>query len=291
MTLLHRTKQFYWASRNPRPLLRRAIYHVYRPHLVTRSGITYRLHDRRDWASESIYVYGSHARWVTAVMTAALPSVQSIIDVGANIGCVTLPIAKAFAGPVLSLEPARSSFTLLQDNLRLNGLTNVDARCLAVSDRSGSARLSHSPTNSGDHRLAVGPNEHRTESELVNVVTLDSLITSRLPPPHLLKIDVQGHELHVLRGASHLLSQPCLVIAECWPYGLRIAGSSMADLIDLIRAVGLTAYVISEHRLSLEPASLDTLTTRLSPDREDDSCDLVLTNRPLRAIGLHHLLL
>lgn len=286
-TVLASAKRAYWTACNPQPILRRVLYPWRRRHhVIVRNGYRYRLHAHQEFASQSLYVEGTCAKFVTTLMTAALPHVASVIDVGANLGCVTIPLAAQFDGPLLSIEPARDTFALLEENLRLNGLTHVHAVRVAVSDAPGRLTLSHSPTNSGDHRLAVGTSERRAGAEMVDVVTLDSLAAD-FPSPCLIKIDVQGHEGHVLNGARHLLGQPAILVMEFWPHGLALAGSSVSDLTDLLTEFGLTSYAVATDRLALERRDLPAIAARLAmPHDPEATCDVVLTNLPLDQTGL-----
>jgi FkbM family methyltransferase len=287
LDILTATKQLYWHHRDPRPFLRRAAYRLRPPGgVIVRDGYRYRLAAQRERVSEAMYVHGSCARNITTLMTATLPFVRSVIDVGANLGCVTIPIACRFTGHILSIEPARATFALLTENLAMNGLARVVTAQVAISDVHGRLQLSHCPSNAGDHRLASAPEEHR-DGEPVDVVTLDSLVDARFPAPFLIKIDVQGHELHVLRSAPRLLAQPCIVIAEYWPYGLRLAGVSMRDVEQFLAATGFTCYEVAEDRPGvIQRKELAAIVAPMSADNADDTRDLVLTNLPIAETGL-----
>ena len=114
---------------------------------------------------------------------------------------------------------------------------------------------------------------------------------SEFQPPYLIKIDVQGYEAKVLASASALLQKPCLIIAEFWPYGLRVAGSPISEFAALVAEHNLTVYEISEERVALRRADLADVGRALSDQRFDDSRDLVLTNMPLHLTGLSQYLL
>ena len=101
-----------------------------------------------------------------------------------------------------------------------------------------------------------------------------------------MKIDVQGYTAKVLASASALLQKPCLIIAEFWPYGLRVAGSPISEFAALVAEHNLTVYEISEERVALRRADLADVGRALSDQRFDDSRDLVLTNMPLHLTGL-----
>ena len=293
--LVWRLKKLYWGRTDywgiPAAWRRMKYRRFRRPGLiVVRNSFLYKIHDHDELASESIYVHGTCARYVTLLLQSAKASFKTFIDVGANIGSVTIPVARGFEGKVLSIEPSRANFSLLEENIALNALNNpqIDCQRVAIGDQPGQLPLYHSSTNTGDHRLSAGPQESQRESEMVDVVTLDSLIIgkSEFQPPYLIKIDVQGYEAKVLASASALLQKPCLIIAEFWPYGLRVAGSPISEFAALVAKHNLTVYEISEERVALRRADLADVGRALSDQRFDDSRDLVLTNMPLHLTGL-----
>ncbi len=143
-----------------------------------------------------------------------------VIDVGAHIGRYTLIAAKQ-AGMVVSVEPEPRNFFLLQENVKLNRFRNVIAIKTAVSDKQVSQELSVSGggdtgTSSLEEnwswRLDKGVERNRIELE---TETLDQ-ITDRLQVAEIdwLKIDVEGHEIPVLNGASRTLAKTRRLILE-----------------------------------------------------------------------------
>lgn len=121
-----------------------------------------------------------------------------VVDAGANIGNHTV-FFSLFAGAaeVIAFEPMRETFAILQRNVFLNGLTGV--RCInqALGEVQGSAALGvYRADNMGMTSMAL------ERSGGYPVTTLDSLA---LPTLDLLKIDVEGSQVSVLRGAAETL--------------------------------------------------------------------------------------
>lgn len=160
------------------------------------------------------------------------------VDIGANIGTATIQaIVHHGAHGAVAFEPDEDNLRLLHHNLLANALTQrVAVIQAAVTDTLGPVRLEHAPDNSGDHRVrvvGVAADDVFAESTravtTVPGVTLDSQVRSgalKLDRVGLVSIDTQGHEAHVLAGASSLCASDIPVMLEFWPYGLRAADGS-----------------------------------------------------------------
>lgn len=126
------------------------------------------------------------------------------LDVGANVGAYTLLLAQWVrpGGRVYAFEPAPEAFAGLSEHLRLNALadTVVPVRA-AVAATSGTATLATDGL-SGANRLADAPG-----GETVQTVTLDEFCAREGIVPAFLKIDVEGAELDVLRGARETIAK------------------------------------------------------------------------------------
>ncbi len=141
-----------------------------------------------------------------------------VIDVGANIGIWTIGAAKrtGLRGKVHSFEPLKENFARLFENVELNRVTNVIPQRFALSDCAGPRKFYPSPNNnSGVGRLMtdewIGPHC------IVEAIVLDEYCEQqRIESVRLLKIDVEGAEYFVLKGATRLLgsANPPIVIFE-----------------------------------------------------------------------------
>jgi FkbM family methyltransferase len=151
----------------------------------------------------------------------------TLVDVGANIGTTSVAALTRYGfSRVLALEPEPANAALLTANLALNGLAARSTVVVAAaSDRDGAATLALHPSNRGAHELA-GAGESREAME-VEVKRLDTLVRERVLSVRrvgLLWLDVQGHEGHVLAGATSLLRRRVPVLLELFPDALRAAG-------------------------------------------------------------------
>lgn len=175
------------------------------------------------------------------------------VDIGANIGTHSVRAAHLGFQKVLSLEPNPGNFKLLQTNVALNGLTDkVHCRNVAASSETGEMPMELSPINFADHRIAASEKnamqihgETNWDTTLVAVQTFDDVLEKEhilVEELSLVWVDTQGHEGHVLSGATKLRASGCPIVVEFWPYGLVRSGgydqlreilSEYSQIIDL----------------------------------------------------------
>jgi len=171
---------------------------------------------------------------------------RTFVDVGANIGTTTLlALTKYGAAQSICFEPDASNLRLLRCNLQLNGVEDR-ARIFdcALSDRSSILELELSNDNSGDHRIRVATSsdpvdmfdESARKTVRIRSVRFDELAVEEnidLADVGVFWVDAQGHEAHILGGASSIVQSDTPVVIEYWPYGLRRA-EALDQLHELI---------------------------------------------------------
>ena len=174
---------------------------------------------------------------------------RTFVDIGANIGTSTVPALTAFgAADAVAIEPDAENYKLLRCNLIANDLEGR-ARTVraALSDRTGSGVLEQDPASWADHRVRTTTNvsdglfrEATRSTVAVPLTRFDDLVRDLpidLERVGLVWMDVQGHEGHVLKGATSLLETAIPVAIEYWPYGLE-----RADGLSLLHDVIAGAY-------------------------------------------------
>jgi FkbM family methyltransferase len=143
-----------------------------------------------------------------------------VIDVGANIGDWSLPMAKAVGteGKLFAFEPLPFMREALEKTLKINRLTQASVFDFALSNQTGRTQFAihqHGDqiVDSGKSRLgALSGNSVHIE---VNAITLDRFISQQKPARiDFIKVDVEGHECQVLEGGRETLEkfQPALII-------------------------------------------------------------------------------
>ena len=184
---------------NPAPIFESANLRVKQ----TRYGVlAYAKNDK--FIGRSLDRYGEWSQRSCGQLLQFLSPDDIVCDVGANIGTLTVMFARRVPqGAVYAFEPVRAHYQLLVTNVTLNELANAVPFQAAVGAASGRIRVPRldlsMPANLGAIAL-----ENFTEGEDVPLIRLDDL---ELPRCGLLKIDVEGMELDVLRGAAQTVER------------------------------------------------------------------------------------
>ncbi len=160
----------------------------------------------------------------------ALAQGGTFLDVGANVGLVSLSVARLPGVQVVALEPDEENFAYLSANAALQGRSNV--RCLkqAAWSEARVLQFAQNPYNAGDHHIAS------SGGRAVQAVALDSLDLGS--GPLVVKIDTQGAEPEVMKGGMQTLQRAALVIVEFWPWGMQRMGLDPADAVRSVLALG-----------------------------------------------------
>ncbi len=161
-----------------------------------------------------------------------------VIDIGGNIGQTALQAATKVTqkGKVISFEPYPDTYRKFKNNLSLNPtISNVELVDYGLGDKPGSFDMFQAcNTNSGANRISPNSGNMLEGEEMIKVITLDSFIDSnRLNKIDLIKLDVEGFEMKVLRGAEETISnyRPVLFI-EVDDANLQAQGDSARDIFD-----------------------------------------------------------
>ncbi|QDS88341.1 hypothetical protein EC9_25310 [Rosistilla ulvae] len=211
--------------------------------------------DLSDYVDQHIYATGTYETMVREILKRTLQRDGFFIDIDANIGYFTLLGAQCEGknGRVLAFEPVTSTRSRLVRNCDLNGCVNISVRRQAASDVTGDASINIGPReHSGISSLR--PLETCGTTEEIETIRLDELLSVD-DPPSIIKIDVEGAEMCVLRGLSALLGQwgesaPCLVL-ELSPAFLKVFGDNAADLVSQLQQLGYSCYRIEWDRIKL----------------------------------------
>lgn len=253
-----------WAKRFVKP----ATHYMARPHalfwrereVVTADGLRLWCHPE-NLIERTIIDTGLWDPWETAVVKTLVGPEAIVMDVGANVGYFTLLMVKQVGthGQVHAFEPTQYAYGRLQRNLALNPhlptsvvrlvkkglLANAERRRVALEARFSQRVLAH------------------TEPEEIEFTSLDAYREDQgLQRVDFIKIDVDGHDVSVMQGASETLRscQP-LVLAEFCERVLLENGSRVADYVELLRSHGYDRFMSEDEgepqplaRVADEPA-------------------------------------
>lgn len=197
-----------------------------------------------------VYKRRIEAGSLSAVLDAVTPG-SVVIDVGANIGYFTVHFARRVGptGVVFAFEPGHENVDLLRWNVTRSALPNVRIVEAALGDRDGDGTLFLNPVHPADHRI-FGVADDRPRRR-IRIATLDSF----LPDPDLaarislIKIDVQGAEMQVLRGMARTLKVAisARLLVEFTPDALTAAGESPEAFLEFFRGLGYRPRVFDGH--------------------------------------------
>lgn len=214
-------------------------------------GLTWSI-DLRDNLQRELLFLGEYDAPTLRVIRERLLPDDVIVDVGANIGAFSLPIARHLhrlggRGRVISVEPGSESSALLWRHLSGNGLTQlIDVERVAFGASVGRAQLRTNSNFSGEDlgtRSVFGDGEIVEE---VEVVRADESLRLRhgITAVDVVKIDVEGSEMSVLEGMSRWFEEhpPRMLLVEVIDVHLRRGGSSAGDLFQWLRSRGYRGW-------------------------------------------------
>lgn len=171
---------------------------------------------------------------------------HNVLDIGANIGFYTNIFSTVVGtkGKVFAFEPEPVNFKYLQQNCK--SLSNATLINKAVSDTTGVLKIYLSKMLNVDHRTYAI--DDYSEVKEIDAITIDDyLATVGNPVIDFIKMDIQGYEMAAVKGMLQTLqkNKNVKIISELWPFGLRKAGSSAAELLSVFNAQQLNVYLLS----------------------------------------------
>jgi len=192
------------------------------------SMTSYILREQEDWFEDEI-------KFVRRLIKPG----QRVIDIGANYGVYTLTLAKLVGptGQVWAFEPAASTARVLAGSIKINDFTNIKLIESAVSSTPGLAQLSLN-ADSEINELVRGE-QPVAASETVTCVTLDGCMEDHgWKDIDFMKIDAEGEEANILRGAEQLLRSESPLIQ----YEIKAGNDLHLDLVHHFAKLGYRSY-------------------------------------------------
>jgi len=179
-----------------------------------------------------------------------------VVDVGANYGVYTRHLSELVGpeGHVVSVEPIPVTCSVLRKNVERHGWTNVEVHQVAASERNTELTMVVPEYSSGGENFYMAHVESAEEDVAerrfnVSGRTLDSRLADQEGEPSFIKIDVEGHELSTLKGATTMLR-------KCRPALLVETSQATQEVWELLARLGYREYVLTDGALkeASEPA-------------------------------------
>lgn len=182
----------------------------------------------------TLYFTGTYEDGVVSYMSQVLKSGDSFVDAGANIGFISLHAQKCVGekGSITAFEAHPDTYQILKRNCELNNFNSIDLQQVALGNTHGSIKIFDNwSINRGGASVVI--NSDNSEGIDVQLVKMDDYSLS----PKMIKVDVEGYELEVLKGAKQTIQKflPELILEisqdRNQPYELE-------ELVDFITSLG-----------------------------------------------------
>ncbi len=220
-----------------------------------------------DMQVDKDYWLGTYEPELQAALKHLIPPGSVIYDVGANIGYVSLLLARVAGenGKIFAFEALPSNIKQLQRNLELNRMESRIVACpIAVADKSGQVSfLVHASGGMGKAVGSAGRDEHYQSEITVESIALDDFVFKQgNPPPAVIKMDIEGGEILALPGMKRILDEfhPLLLMELHGPESSRAAWQHLTSAgyticwlkegfpqITSLEEMGWKAYIVARH--------------------------------------------
>jgi FkbM family methyltransferase len=214
-----------------------------------------------DFAGEVPFYYPAHSKKEIVLMAAWCGTFENpvIVDVGANNGFIATQLAQLLRARnprIYAFEPVPTTFAHLKLSIDRLGLDEfIVPICGALSDSNGIAKIFYNHCESLFAQVRADSSNTRAGScsTLSPTMMLDQALGSLAVTPLLIKVDVEGLEAHVLRGAVNLLSQaePPALSFEWNPLTASEVNSSLSEIPDMLP--GYRLYYIDDFEGQRKP--------------------------------------
>jgi FkbM family methyltransferase len=208
------------------------------------------------------FINNKIAKEEVRLIRTACKDLINVIDIGANVGFLSLEMAQVAKGKIFCFEPNPYTFSKLVDLVSLNKTKGSDFNfiCAAVGNNSNFVNFYVSERD----YLGVMSSQVQTDPDAklikVPIVSLDDFFNEQELNIDFIKIDVEGAELFVLKGATQLLKKfaPKLLIEIHGPF-LHSFGYTVSDLFKFLNELGYQSYNIETNQvLSLDEFTKNT---------------------------------
>jgi FkbM family methyltransferase len=245
--------------------------------LKTRNGFKMYVDSRDISIAPHLILDGVWEEWTEAVLRQLVAPGMQVLEAGANVGYFTLVMARA-AGPsgqIHSFECDPGLAMLARDNIEINGLHRT-ARVVekALGERPGRVTFYGTDRHRGGGSIVQGleqiphnPTDQRSVLD-VEMTSIDAYVQETGVQLDVLKLDAEGAEPAILRGAAALLAstRPLTIVMEFFPRFVREAGDDPAALLRSLQERRFELGVIDERLRRVVPTTAEALLARESAE-------------------------
>ena len=211
------------------------------------------------------WIYGELESELSSFIRYLLPRTRIFFDIGANVGYYS--ILAATVNPecqVVAFEPAPITCARLIDNVQLNGSSHIRVEQVALGIDEGTIQFEVYADSAFNTVRTPADANHPffTNSQVIDVpcIRLDDYLDKHGIYPDVVKMDVEGFEYNILRGAPRLLSgsQAPILFCEVEPLWLKRFGFSPTEIFDYLEDFGYECFALTP--LGLLPRTHSTMT-------------------------------
>ena len=208
-------------------------------------------------SSGALWINPNYHHPVNVFFSDYLKKGDKVIDIGANIGTVTIEASKKIgdSGKVYSIEPHPQIYKYFIGNIRLNRLKNVKTFNVALGEKNDSVFFS---SKRSDDLNSVSITE---EGEEISLCKLDDLCINE-SKINLMKIDVLGYEKFVFEGAKKILKTTECIHLPIIPSDCKRYGYDFNDIFEILKNLGFELFTFSEKNIS-------TIKSNFNPKNQD----------------------
>lgn len=203
----------------------------------------------------SLLVLGNFEQEEVEFLRTVIEPADICFDIGGNVGYFAMLMAQsAREGQIHVFEPIPLNAQIIRTNALLNRFDNLQVNNVALGNEPGFSEFSVSSDSAYSSLRATG-RHGEAQSITVPVWTLDEYVDERgLGRIAIMKVDVEGAEEMVLKGATRLLSdpdrRPRLIMLELFDENLRPFGTSVAGIVERMNDLGYQPRVLRDGSLT-----------------------------------------
>lgn len=228
------------------------------PDVLIVNGMEMKVNKGDRFVSLDLLINGVYEKFETDLVKKEVKNGMNVIDAGANIGYFTLLLAKNVgpSGKVFAFEPDPDNFSILKENVEMNGFDNVVLVNKALSDSVGTTKLFLSKTNKGAHSI-LNFNKSKVSIE-VETTTIDEYFKKSKTKIDFIKMDVEGAEGKVFTGMRRFLknNRSLKLLTEFSVIGLKSSGIEPESYLESLSTEGFEVFNIEDQNGILMPVDI-----------------------------------